>query len=89
MSPTGIASSPSSTNGRLEAGQHGDHFGEIAPERLARFRPEIDLVARAEREAAKAIPFRLELPAELLGQLGDELRLHRLDADRHGEGFEG
>ena len=73
---------------RLEAHQHGHDFGKIAPERLARFRPEIDLVARAEGKAAEPIPFRLELPAGLLGELGHELRLHRLDADRYGEGLE-
>ncbi len=53
---------------RLEAGQHGHDFGEIAPERLARFRPELDLVARAKGEATEPVPFRLELPAGLVRQ---------------------
>ena len=68
--------------GRKRA-QHRRDLGEVARQRLAGFRPEIDLVAGPEGEAAEAVPFRLELPAGLARQIVDELRLHRRRADRN------
>ena len=80
MSPTGMASSPSSTNRCVgKRATRLDDLGKIAAERLARLGEQLDLVVGAEREAAKAVPLRLELPARPLGQRLDELRLHRLD----------
>src|SRR4051794_38818972 len=38
------------------------HIGEIARQRLAGFRLQLDLVAIAKHETAKAVPFRLILP---------------------------
>jgi hypothetical protein len=73
---------------RLECAKHGHHFGKITRQGLARFCPEIDLVAGAESETTKTIPFRLELPAWLRGKLADELRLHGLGADRHGKALQ-
>ena len=67
--------------GRKRA-QYRRDLGEVARQRLAGFRPEIDLVAGPEGEAAEAVPFRLELPAGLARQIVDELRLHRRRADR-------
>ena len=54
-----------------------DDFGEVAPERLARFGEKLGLAGVPESEAAKAVPFRLELPARLVGQRVDRARLHR------------
>ena len=55
----------------------GDDFGEIAGERLAGLRLQLNGVAVLERKAAKAIPLRLVLPDRALGDLVDEKRLHR------------
>ena len=71
----------------LPLGQRADHrydFGEIARKRLAGFRPEIDFFAGAVGETTEAVPFRLKLPAGLVGQLADELRLDGLKTKRHG-----
>ena len=46
----------------LDAAYRVDQLREIARQRLARFRLQLDLVAVAEDEAAEAIPFRLVLP---------------------------
>jgi len=42
-------------------------FGEIARERLARLGDQDDLAALLEHQAAKAVPFGLELPALVVG----------------------
>ena len=60
----------------LEPTEHLDDFGKVAPKRLARFGGQRDLSAVAARHAAETIPFRLELPAVALGQLGGEPRFH-------------
>ena len=53
------------------------HVREIARQRLARLGPELDLLPRPERQAAKAVPFRLEMPAGLVRKTVDEPRFHR------------
>jgi hypothetical protein len=42
--------------------ENGDHLRKITCERLARLGLKVDVVTRAQGEAAKAIPFRLVLP---------------------------
>ena len=59
------------------ARQRGDDLREIAVERLAGFRAQLDFVAILEGEAAKAVELGLVLPLAAGRQLGDELRLHR------------
>ena len=67
--PTGMTSSPSSTNAALgSCAQRRHDLGEIAAERLARLGPSSTVVAVAEGEAAEAVPFRLVLPALASGQ---------------------
>ena len=59
---------------------------EIAQERPFLPRPERQLAAGVLEHSPKAVPFRLVLPAVALGQLPDELRLHRREGnvcDRH------
>ena len=56
----------------------GRDFGEEAVERLAGFGEELDVATVLMGEAAKAIPFGLELPAIVFRQLADKLGLHRL-----------
>ena len=52
---------------RLQRASGVDQFGKIARQRLAGFRLQLDLVAVAEDEAAKAVPFRLVLPIVATG----------------------
>jgi hypothetical protein len=65
----------------------GDDLGEIAGERLAGFRLQLDLGAVAEHQAAEAVPFRLVLPLRPGRDLVDRERLHRrkrgMQRERH------
>ena len=72
---------------RLQAGQSGDYFGEVAPERLQRFRLQCNARAFSKCYATKSVPLWLILP---FGPLGDDLhreRFHRrqgrVDLKRH------
>ena len=56
-----------------------EELGEVAVERLLVAARELDVVAVAEHDAAKAVPLRLEQPAVARRNLARELRQHRLD----------
>src|SRR5690606_24238244 len=47
----------------FQPGEHGFDFREVSTQWLARFRPELDIIAGADGNAAKAIPLGLILPA--------------------------
>ena len=64
------------------AAMRRDDLREIAPERPPRLGLQLHVLAVAEDEAAKAVPFGLELPALALGQRLDQLRLHRRQGRR-------
>ena len=56
------------------------------PEQRPRIpRPEPHLAGRVLEQAAEAVPLRLVLPALTVGQLADELGLHRRERDRRVE----
>ena len=59
-----------------------DDLGEVAGERLARLRLQLDFVAVAKREAAKAVPLGLVLPPGAGRDLVHDARLHRRDSVR-------
>src|SRR5690242_6023113 len=61
---------------RFEFEESSDDFGEVACERLAALRLQIDFVAIAKRDATKAVPLRLVLPVVTRGELFDRFRLH-------------
>src|SRR6185436_3692443 len=56
---------------------------EVAVERAQVAALDVDVVAVAEHDRAEAVPLRLEEPAVPRGQLGRELREHRLDRRRY------
>src|SRR5690348_15147418 len=68
----------------LEAAQHFGDFREVSRQRLAGLRRQRHLVAVASREATKAVPLGLELPAFALGQLGREQCFHWCRNGTHG-----
>ena len=73
----GTTISPSSTKRlRLDSADGFDELGEIARQRLAGFRLQLDLVAVAEDEAAEAVPFRLVLPFVAGGNLVHRFGFH-------------
>ncbi len=67
---------------RRDPQQGGHDIGEIAAERLAGFRAQLDGLAVTEGEAAEPVPFRLVLPSRALGQARRAERFH----GRVGEG---
>ncbi len=69
----------------LQREQCLDDLREITPQRLSRFRHQRNVLAIAEREAAKAIPLGFELPALTLRNPGGKLGFHRrgIERDRH------
>ncbi len=75
-----ITSSPSSTKCvARQTGNHRHHFGKIPTQRLAGFGEQRHRIATPHGDAAKPIPFGLELPAVALRQLLDAPGFHRLD----------
>ena len=54
---------------------------EVAQQRAPVARPERELAAVVLEHAAEAVPLRLVLPAVALGELADELGLHRREGD--------
>jgi hypothetical protein len=65
-----------------EAPEGLDHLGEVARERLAGLRLEVDGRPIAEGDAPESVPLGLVLPARARGQGLDQVRLH----GRHGRG---
>jgi hypothetical protein len=61
----------------LELADRVDQFGIVAGERLPRFRLQLDLVAVAKCQAAKAVPLRLVLPLLAGRDVVDRQRFHR------------
>ena len=61
-------------------------LGEVAQQRPRVPRPEPELAGAVLEEAAEAVPLRLVLPLVALGQLADELGLHRRERDRRVRG---
>ena len=57
-------------------------LGEVAQERSRISRPEPELTGRVLEDPSEAVPLRLVLPAVGLGQLANELCLHRWERDR-------
>ena len=81
-----ITISPSSTaRSRQRCAQRRLQLGEVAAQRLQVAALDVDLVAVAEHQRAKAVPLRLVQPAVALGDLGRQLREHRLDGRRDGQ----
>ena len=81
-----ITISPSSTQRGGSAAASGvDQLGEVALERLLVAALDVDLVAVAKDERAKAVPLRLEQPAVAVGQVGDALGEHRRNRRRDGQ----
>ncbi len=72
---------------RVEGPEVLDHLGEVALQRLARLRLQLDVVAVAEGETAEAVPLGLVLPLAGDRQRGHGARLHRrerrMDRKRH------
>ena len=73
----------------LQRAQRLDDLGEIAPERLARLRSQLDGLAIAEGEAAEAVPLGLELPALPVGNRIGQPRFHRRGFEGNRECHEG
>ena len=65
---------------RLQLADRLGYFREIARQRLAGFRLQLDRVAVAKREAAKSVPFRLVLPLRPARDFADGHRLHGREA---------
>src|SRR4051812_249969 len=61
---------------RLQRAHRCNHIREIARERFARFRLQLDMITIAECNAAEAIPLRLISPLVARGNCVDLLRLH-------------
>src|SRR5262249_12125048 len=59
-------------------------LGEVAQQRTLVPRPQRELAARILEHPAEAVPFRLVLPALAVGELADELGLHRGEGDDRG-----
>src|SRR6478672_3012719 len=74
----------------FESAQGFHHVGEIAGEGLSGFGLEIDVVAVAKGDAAKAVPFGFILPLSSDWNLVDRLRFHgrkrRFDQKGHDFG---
>ena len=67
---------------RGERPQVFQDLGEEARQRFAGFGLDLDFIAGAKGKAAKAVPFGLELPAGIFGQLADQLGFHRFKVER-------
>jgi len=67
---------------RIEGTDRRLHLGKVARQALAGPRLQLDVRAVPQRQAAKAVPFGLVLPALIARQLIDEPRLHRLEVPR-------
>ena len=81
----GMTSSPSRTNrSGLQSGKASDNLREEAVERFLFLGLQIDLVAVAEGEAAKAVIFGLVEPPLAARQIIDRLGFHRLQRQRNG-----
>ena len=63
----------------------GPELGEVAKQRARVPRPEAKLAGAVLEQAAEAVPLRLVLPRLAVGELADELRLHRREGDRRIE----
>ena len=59
----------------------GRQLGEVAQERPRVPRPEPKVAGRVLEQPAEAVPLRLVLPLVALGELADELGLHRRERD--------
>ena len=64
-----------------KAMQRRHHVGKEPGQRLARPALELDLLASLEGQTAETIPFRLELPAGAVRQVGNELGFHGRDVE--------
>ncbi len=61
---------------RGQARQRDNDVREVARERLARFRLQINLLPSAKRQAAETVPFRFILPTVSRWNFFDRLRFH-------------
>ena len=71
---------------RRERPNGGDDLREVAGERLAGLRLQLDGFTVLERDAPEAVPLRLVLPVAAFGDLVDEKRLHRRVRRRERQG---
>ena len=76
-----ITISPSSAEWGGSSSPSGAQLGEVAQQRPLVAAPERELAAVVLEHAAEAVPLRLVLPAVAVGQLADELGLHRREGD--------
>src|SRR6185369_6199584 len=62
---------------RLQLRQRRNHFRKITRQRLPRLRLQLDVLAVAKSQTAKAIPLRLILPLVAFRDFGNQQSFHR------------